>query len=1020
MGVQDDRGPQHSPVTTHNDASGIFYGPVLQAGSINGGVVFTDGRGKSDIDDRTEALAGSVQTFWQHEMANRREHDPVTMPVRWHLATAKLSDQPANIRRVRAGAPAEPLDLDGRIEQVAETYQRVPSRRLVILGPAGAGKTTLAGRLALDLLEARRPGERVPVIVSVGSWNPETTGLNVWLAEQLIRDHPGLAARVHKGGPTWATALIEGGRVLPILDGFDEIASGFHHRALRKLNNTPVPMVITSRVDEYDTAVRGADVLTAAAVVELDDLTLKDLEDYLPRTAAGSLTGIWDPVLERMRTEPHEPGPAVLRRVLTNPLMLFLARTIYSDAPGHDPIRLLDTDRFPTESAVQDHLLSEFVPAVYQADRPDHPRLRSAKHAQRHLTYLAGHLQSAGTHDLAWWQLRDTIPRWQRALVFAVVDGLLTALAYGLTAGPTKRFFLGEPPYGLTTPNAPAVGLTVALASALTVALASGLTAALTRRVRRRRRRDKSPLFAGRFTPAIGAGLGTGLVWGLAIGPVIGLKYELLLFVPASGLMFMLLTGLALMSRVALTKWVRRRRRSGKAHPFSRRLTIALGTGALYGVVVGLMAGLTFGFTVRPSYGLTFGLALGVELMLLAWLAFMSRVALTRWVRRRRRRGKAHPFSRRLTIALGARLVCGLVYGLVYGLIYGLANGLKYRLVFFVPLTGLVFMLVYGLAFILRVRLTRRVRRNRLRGKSRLFSGEFIIVFGVGLGTGLAVGTVVGIAVWLVYGSTAGLATGVVLGLAAGLAAGLIGPRGAGPQPTRTRRTGRGGNRFIAGRFAVGAKVGFTAGFVVGVVVGVVATFDSGSLSDLVAMVVVGPVVGLAFGIVLALVTGFAAVLAFGLEAPADTADVARAVESRALDRGNTIRKMFMVGVPFGILNVLADALGYAPSHVPVDVLEYGLAAAVVGGFASMRATSAWIYWLVLVRGWLPLTGRLPWRVQAFLTDAHKRGALRQTGAVYQFRHARLQHHLIADSSTAASVPEAPDCHDAEPDSSSA
>jgi hypothetical protein len=68
-----------------------------------------------------------------------------------------------------------------------------------------------------------------------------------------------------------------------------------------------------------------------------------------------------------------------------------------------------------------------------------------------------------------------------------------------------------------------------------------------------------------------------------------------------------------------------------------------------------------------------------------------------------------------------------------------------------------------------------------------------------------------------------------------------------------------------------------------------------------------------------------------------------------------------------------------------------------VVGFVSVRATSAWIYWLVLVRGWLPLTGRLPWRVQAFLTDAYQRGVLRQTGAVYQFRHARLQDHLTAD-----------------------
>lgn len=51
--------------------------------------------------------------------------------------------------------------------------------------------------------------------------------------------------------------------------------------------------------------------------------------------------------------------------------------------------------------------------------------------------------------------------------------------------------------------------------------------------------------------------------------------------------------------------------------------------------------------------------------------------------------------------------------------------------------------------------------------------------------------------------------------------------------------------------------------------------------------------------------------------------------------------------------------------------------------------------WVVLARIWLPLTGRLPWAVMTFLDDAYERDILRQTGAVYQFRHALLQDHLV-------------------------
>jgi hypothetical protein len=42
----------------------------------------------------------------------------------------------------------------------------------------------------------------------------------------------------------------------------------------------------------------------------------------------------------------------------------------------------------------------------------------------------------------------------------------------------------------------------------------------------------------------------------------------------------------------------------------------------------------------------------------------------------------------------------------------------------------------------------------------------------------------------------------------------------------------------------------------------------------------------------------------------------------------------------------------------------------------------------------LALRGDLPWRPVAFFDDAQRRGVLRQSGGVYQFRHARLQDHL--------------------------
>ncbi|MFH8466428.1 NACHT and WD40 repeat domain-containing protein [Streptomyces sp. NPDC017991] len=58
---------------------------------------------------------------------------------------------------------------------------------------------------------------------------------------------------------------------------------------------------------------------------------------------------------------------------------------------------------------------------------------------------------------------------------------------------------------------------------------------------------------------------------------------------------------------------------------------------------------------------------------------------------------------------------------------------------------------------------------------------------------------------------------------------------------------------------------------------------------------------------------------------------------------------------------------------------------------------------LLLSRAWprfrlaaflLAVRGRLPWRLIGFLTDARRRGVLRQSGGVYQFRHIRLVERL--------------------------
>ena len=177
------------------------------------------------LSEAADDLAHAVGARLGREEELRRIQDPFPLPVRWELAPDGVLDHWENICRVMPGGSAQPLDLAGRLPEITEVYRRIPSGRLVVLGRAGSGKSVLAVRFVLDMLRSRDPGGVVPVVFSVGSWDPTTTGFRDWLAGQLVRDYPGLAAN-GCGESNLATALVEAGRILPVLDGFDELAAG--------------------------------------------------------------------------------------------------------------------------------------------------------------------------------------------------------------------------------------------------------------------------------------------------------------------------------------------------------------------------------------------------------------------------------------------------------------------------------------------------------------------------------------------------------------------------------------------------------------------------------------------------------------------------------------------------------------------------------------------------------------------------------------------------------------------------
>lgn len=147
-------------------------------------------------------------------------------------------------------------------------------------------------------------------------------------------------------------------------------------------------------------------------------------------------------------------------------------------------------------------------------------------------------------------------------------------------------------------------------------------------------------------------------------------------------------------------------------------------------------------------------------------------------------------------------------------------------------------------------------------------------------------------------------------------------------------------------------------------------------------MAVFGSGVGLVIGGIMAIVVGL----------QRSTTGVRATTPQSALRDDGLALLSYSVSAGAVIGLIMALATGWWSSRFSVMMsLNSALVAASMAAFG--RPASGWY---TLAHLALAVRGKLPWRLMRFCADAHELGILRQSGPVYQFRHAMLRDRLAA------------------------
>ncbi|MEH1166878.1 hypothetical protein V6V47_15980 [Micromonospora sp. CPCC 205539] len=398
-----------------------------------------------ELTDRAvDRLADRVREGVESDLEQRGLRVLPPIPLSWKWSARSLgTSQDAAAKPTWTEQRATPLpgmnaigpgELDsGSLADLLQVYGGVASGRVVLLGDAGAGKTSAALQLVLSALNHRRsldPDDQVrtpvPVILGLHDWNPGQLDFLTWATSQLLHTYSFL--RSTDFGPGVVREMLAAGRVSFVLDSLDAVPPRLRPAVLQKLNAlTAQRIVLLSRGDEMGDAAARRGLLIGAATLELMPPTAAQAADYL-ESFPGTPTRTWQRLLRRLRGDSRDGFITALE----NPLMLSLVRDLHGreDRLGE----LLNPRRRRSRRAAEEYLLDTILLNAYGQDPDDDstPPSYTVDQARRWLGRLALRLDETDDRDVAWWRASRRLPFVIQVVMTSTIAGLIGTIASGL------------------------------------------------------------------------------------------------------------------------------------------------------------------------------------------------------------------------------------------------------------------------------------------------------------------------------------------------------------------------------------------------------------------------------------------------------------------------------------------------------------------------------------------------------------------------------------------------------------